>query len=181
MSEPFTGGKGLARSVDEGKDPNADLDTVEPGETETRAQAAVALKIWGASYTDIAKQLGYSSAYRARTVVERTIAKGADNPDDISIQRVLADRRLSRLLTSVMGKATDPKDPQHLAYNARALAIQDRIIRLYGMDAPTQTVVHTPDTERVMAWVQSMVTLAGRDVDAGEAEIVDADVVEDDG
>lgn len=180
MSEPFTGGKGLAKAIEEGRNPNADLDAPEPGETETRAQAALAMRIGGASYTDIARTLEYSSAYRARSAVERVLADTAESTEDRDKQRVLIDRRLSRLLQSVMGKAVNPNDPEHLAYNARALAIVDRQAKLHGVDAPTQTVVYTPDSEKVERYIAEVLALAQKDREDAEADIMDADVVEDD-
>lgn len=177
--EPFRGVKGIEQALEKGQDPNADLDTPEPGETETRTQAAVAMRIGGASYSDIARTLEYSSAYRARSAVERALAQAADSPEERDQQRVLIDRRLSRLLQSVMGKAVNPKDPEHLAYNARALAIVDRQAKLHGVDAPTQTVVYTPDSEKVERYIAEILTLAQADRRDAEADIIDADWEED--
>lgn len=161
--------------VDSGKDPNADLDRPH-GDTATRSQAALTMKLAGASYSEIAQQLGYSSAWNARTAVERVLAESADSDDDRAKMRELTTRRLERLLKSVMPKAVDPRSPEHLAYNARALAIIDREARLHGIDAPTQAVVVTPAAERVEQYVATVLALARKDGEAAEQEIVEAEL-----
>jgi hypothetical protein len=171
-AEPLTGAKGLAKAVDEGRDPNADLDNIRNAKTETRSQMAFTLAVSGASWTTVAKIAGYSSAYRARQAVERMLASAADSPLDRERMRVLTERRLNRLLNSVMAKAVDPDDPEHLPYNARALALTDRIARLYGVDAPTQVQI-TPTDERIHALVTRMMQIGGIQADAEEGEIMD--------
>lgn len=173
---PQTGAKGIAKAIEAGEDPNADLDF---SDTESRSQMAVALKLSGASYTDIARTCDYSSAYHARMAVERVLAASADSPEDRDKMRVLTDRRLNRLLQSVMGKAVDPKAPDHLAYNARALAIVDRTARLWGVDAPTQ-VQFTATDAHIQEYVERMARLAGAEEEAIEAEIIEADEKEAD-
>ena len=171
----MTGAKAFADAVEAGEEPNADLLM---SETNTKAESALALRIAGTSYTNIAKALGYASATRARLAVERVLAASADSPEERDQQRVLNDKRLNRLLQSVMGKAVDPKDPDHLAYNARALAITDRIMRLWGVDAPAQVQI-TPTDEHLQAYVAQMMALARKEPEAEEADILDADIVED--
>jgi len=139
---------------------------------------AVALRLSGASYTEIAKMAGYSSAFRARQAVERSLAASADSPEERDQMRVLTSRRLNRLLQSVMAKAVDPKDPQHLAYNARALALVDREARLWGVDAPAQVQITASD-ERIEEYMRNIGKLAAASMEADEAEILDADIVEE--
>lgn len=172
----MTGAKAFAKAVENGEDPNADLVI---SETQTKAESALALRIAGTSYTNIAKALGYTSATRARLAVERVLAASADSPEDRDQQRVLADKRLNRLLQSVMAKAVDPKDPDHLAYNARALAITDRVMRLWGVDAPAQVQI-TPTDEHLQQYVAHMMQLARKEPEAEEADIIDADPIEED-
>jgi hypothetical protein len=178
--EPLGGSKDIAKRVEAGQDVNADLDAgLDAEDTESKSGMAVALRLSGASYTDIARTAGYSSAYRARQAVERVLASSADSPEERDQMRVLTSRRLNRLLQSVMGKAVDPKDPQHLAYNARALALVDREARLWGVDAPTQVQISAND-EQIENYVKNMSLLAAASTEADEAEILDADVVEAD-
>lgn len=166
----------LDKIIDQ-NDPDPKLALNDTDKSETKAQAALTLKLYGASYTDIAKTIGYSSAYRARMAVERVLANAADSPEDRDKMRVLANKRIERLLASVMGKATNPNDPQHLAYNARALALIDRGIKLHGVDAPTQIQFSATDQD-IAAYVQELMPLARQDMEAIEADIIDADVIE---
>jgi len=172
----MTGAKAFAKAIENGEEPNADLVI---SETQTKAESALALRIAGTSYTNIAKALGYASATRARLAVERVLAASADSPEDRDQQRVLADKRLNRLLQSTMAKAVDPKDADHLAYNARALAITDRIMRLWGVDAPAQVQI-TPTDEHLQQYVAHMMALARTEPEAEEADIIDADPIEED-
>ena len=174
MSEPFRGEKALAKAIEEGRDPNADLDGPMQ-ESANRAGAAVAMKVMGASYSEIARTLGFSSAFHARTAVERALAESADNDDDRAKLRELTTRRLERLLKSVMSQALDPKHPDQLAYNARALAIIDREARLHGIDAPTQAVLFTPDSERVEKVIAEVLAVA-RAQHGGEQDIIEAEL-----
>jgi hypothetical protein len=166
--------------TDLGPDPDPDVPVSDVDKSETKAQAALTLKLYGASYTEIAKTLNYSSAYRARMAVERVLANAADSPEDRDKMRVLANKRIERLLASVMGKATNPNDPNHLAYNARALALIDRGIKLHGVDAPTQIQFSATDQD-IQSYVESLMPLARADPQAIEADIIEADIMEEGG
>lgn len=170
------GKKDLEKKVDPDA-PNKDLDKYTP---ETRAEAAVALKIGGASYTSIAKTLGYSTAYRARQAVEQALAATAESPEERDQMRVLTSRRINRLLQSVMGRATNPRDPDHLAYNQQALRLIDREAKLWGVDAPQQVSLTTPSDDTIASFVQRALELgAVASRQAEEADILDAEVLED--
>ena len=175
MTEPLAGSKDLAQRVEAGEDPNADLADIT---TDNRSQSALALRLSGASYTDIAKVCNYSSAFHARQAVEKVLAASADSPEDRDKMRVLTDRRLNRLLQSVMGKAVDPKDPNHLAYNARALALIDRTAKLWGVDAPVQVAV-SPADSYIHEYAQMLLGKMDADKDAVEANILEADIIEE--
>jgi hypothetical protein len=114
---------------------------------------------------------GYASPHHARLAVERVLAESA-GPEDRERMRELADRRYNRLLQSVMSKAVDSKDPQHLAYNARALAIIDRIGVLHGLNAPQQIQV-SPSDQYIQEYVQRLSVLAVADREAAEADILE--------
>jgi hypothetical protein len=178
MSEgPIPGSiKAIDAAISKGKDPNADLNAVD--KSATKAQSALALKLYGASHTQIAEQLGYSSAARARAAIERLLASSADSAEDRDMMRELIGKRLDRLLQSTMGKAIDPREKDHLAYNARALAIVDRQAKLWGVDAPTQ-IQFTPTDQHIDAYIQKIRPLAEADVAGEEADIFDAEVIDD--
>lgn len=169
MAEPFGGQKALERAVANGEDPNADLKEEE--KDRTKAEAGVALRLSGASFTSIAKALEYSSPTRARLAVERALASSADDPEGREVQINLIDRRLNRLLQSVMSKAVNPSDPEHLQYNARALAIVDRQAKLHGVDAPTKVQV-TPSDAYIQEYLAKISPLAAAQNQVEEYDIL---------
>lgn len=159
-------------------DPDANVPMNDVDKSETKAQAAVTLKLYGASYTEIKNTLHYSSAYRARMAVERALAAAADTVEDKEKMRYLINKTLDRLKASVMSKAVNPNDPQHLAYNARALAILDRQARLYGVDAPTQIQI-TQSDQYIQEYLEAVLPHVNADKEQVEADILDADIIEE--
>jgi hypothetical protein len=132
-----------------------DLQPYVPRQPKARAEAAVAMKIAGATYTEIAKVIPYSSASVARQAVERSLAATVGDEDRAQM-RLLESKRLERLLRSVWGRATNSSDAEHLSYVRAALALIDRHARLHGLDAPTQMVVYSPAQSEIEAWVAGM-------------------------
>lgn len=170
-----------SQKVDEFRDVSATRLARIKGDSEdspTRAAAAVAMKIDGAGYTDIAKVLDYSSAQRARQAVEEAISLQAGSPEEIDHIRFINSRRIERILTSVMTRATDPGDPDHLAYARMAVVLVDRHLRLWGADNPAQMkVTVTPTALAIEEWVTQMARQTYGVAD--EADILDAEVIED--
>lgn len=146
----------------------------------SRQQSAVALKIAGATYTEIAEALGYSSAHNARLATERALAASVGDEDREQL-RFIQGRRLERLLRGLWVKATNEKHPDQIAAARTALAIIDRHIKLTGTDAPTQMVVHSPTAGEIEQWVAAMAAQVAvgmpEEKDILEGEIV----IEDDG
>lgn len=120
-------------------------------------RAALALRLAGASYTEIAETVGYVDHVYARQAVVRELA--AFETDDDSKKRLRDEEgaRIERLLRSVWGKATSPNDPEHLNAVRVALTIIDRHARLYGLDAPQEVVVYNPTTAEIDQWVASVI------------------------
>lgn len=172
--DPLRGPKDIEKRLAEGKDPNADLAMAKP---DTKAEGALFLSLAGASWSEIARQQGYSSPTHARLAVERVLSESV-GPEDKAQAREMNRRRYKRLLQSVMGKAVDPTDREHLAYNARALAIIDRLGILDGLNAPQQVQI-TPTDQYLAEYLQRMIPAAQADRDAGEADILDAEIIGD--
>jgi hypothetical protein len=128
---------------------------VTPEGNSNRAEAAVALRLAGATYPEIARTAGYTSAFAARQAVERVLAASAGEEGRERLRGV-EGKRLERLLRSVWVRATDSNDPEHLAYLRASLALIDRHIRLFGLDAPQQMVVYSPAQGEIEAWVAGM-------------------------
>lgn len=141
---------------------NTDLDA--PDRT-ARGNAAVAMRIAGATYTDIARTLEYTSPTHARQAVERSLAASAGE-EGRDQMRFLEARRLERILRGLWPKATSDKiigkngqefdNPDHLAYARTAIAVIDRHARLYGLDAPQEMIVYNPSGAELEAWVANM-------------------------
>lgn len=144
----------------------------------SRMEAAVALRVHGADYSEIARICGYADVPRARQAVERGLGSTVSD-DDKKVRRTLESRRLERVIRSLMPKAVDPDDPEHLGYARTTLLYIDRHIRLWGLDAPAEMVMYTPTAKEVEDW------LAGkrRAIEGHlpeEADIVEGEVIDDD-
>jgi hypothetical protein len=147
-------------------------------ERRRKTEAAVALRIAGASYEDIAAAVGYKNAATAMGAVERELGKTVTRADK-ERQRDLASRRLERLLRGVWGKAVDPNNVEHLAAARLAKDLIDRHARLFGLDAPTEVVVHNPTQSEIEAWVTHVLslneTVLEADVIVGEVVVSDTE------
>jgi len=142
-----------------------------------KANAAVQLALAGASWDDIAVSLGYPTGRTARIATERALEKQLSNHNDREQMRKFANARLERLLRSVWAKAIDPDHPEHLVALTKAKELIDRHAKLYGLDAPTEVVVHTPTATELEAWVAKVTTLLTPKVD--EYDILDAEVIDE--
>lgn len=158
-------------------DPLAQVAENAVDKSDTKAEAAVALFVFGASYTDIKNKLGYSSAHRAKNAVERALAASADSEDDRDKARTVIRKQLRRLLAAHMPQAVDPKNPNQLPYSARTLAIIDRLAKLDGADAPTQIQI-TPSDQYIQEFLEVIVPMANADKDQIEADILEAEVLD---
>lgn len=137
-----------------------------------QGMAAVALRLAGATYAEIADALGFSGSDTARIAVESELAQMAVNAD-LDMLRVEEAARLERLLRSVWQKATTPDNPEHLVAVKVALAVIDRHSRLLGLDAPTQVAIHTPTQHEIEAWVAGVTAAANEEYLILEAEVVE--------
>jgi hypothetical protein len=153
---------------------NDDLDAPD---RRTRQEAAVALRIAGANYSEIATTLGYMSSAKAREAVERALAASIDS-DDRERLRTLEGKRLERLLRGLWRKATDDANPEHLSAVRTAVAVIDRHARLFGLDAPQQMVVYTPAGEEIAGWVAQMASQVRGELPA-EHDIIEGQIAAD--
>lgn len=162
-----------AQEVDKGTELKQKVAAMDPP---TRAAAAVNLRIEGASWTEIARILEYSSAQRARVAVERALAEMAESEEDREQLRWTMNQRLNRLLYSLMRRATNPKDQDHLAYVSKVLAVMDRQSKLNGLDMPTTIAVYNPSNEAIEKYVEQTVEILRRANGEIEADIMDEDI-----
>lgn len=141
--------------------------------------AALGLRLAGAGYDEIAETLGYEHAWAAREAVEATLANRALADRD-GRERLRAEEgaRLLRLLRSVWQKATDTDSPEHLPAVKVAADLIARHTRLYGLDAPSEIVVHSPTAAEIDRWVAALVASTTEPLRAMEVAVVDVDVIE---
>lgn len=140
--------------------------------------AVVALRFNGASFAEIAQACGLASAGKAHQMFLDELARADIPTDDKDLMRAEAAAQIRSLLTSVWGKAHDPADPEHLVAVDKARGLIDRHVKLFGLDAPTEVVVHTPAAAEIDAWVAAVVDQT-TDLGVVEAEVVDADVADE--
>lgn len=145
-----------------------------------QGMAAVALRLAGASYAEIAEALAYTNPTTARTAVEQVLAARSGTPATREALRNEEAGRLERLLRSVWGKATDPGHAEHLPAAKVALSIIDRHVRLHGLDAPSEVIVHTPTMHEIDQWVAAVTQTQINDLRELEVDIIDAESSEAD-
>lgn len=135
----------------------------------SRAAAAVNLLIAGATYPDIAKTLIYKSVDEAKRAIWGAIGSIEMDENRRGRERELMARRLNSLISSGWKRANNPNDPDHLAYQRLMLAIMDRQAKLYGLDAPSESIVYTPSQQEInehVARVRNLVIVESGDVEA---------------
>jgi hypothetical protein len=123
------------------------------------AAAATALRIAGASYSEIAEAVGFSSPEAAMDAVERDLAfrATAASDDKKELVREESAARIERLLRSTWRKALDEQNPEHLPAVRTALSLIDRLARLRGADAPQVVSITTPTEMELDRWVRSVI------------------------
>ena len=150
--------------------------------TVQRAKAAVALKISAAPYSAISAALGFATDAAAQNAVEYYLGATLSETRDVPHLRALTHERLERLLNSVWEKAAGAKaedGADHLSYVRTALSLIDRQSRLNGVDAPQRLEISTPDSRDLQEWVIRMAEQVGPKGLEKEADIMDAEIVED--
>lgn len=140
-----------------------------------KADAALSLAIGGVGWDDIAVSLGYPTGRTARVAVERALERQLATPEDRAKMRKMANARLERLLRSAWPKAINPDHPEHLAAMGKARDLIADYRKLFGLDAPTEVVVHQPDQAEIEAFVARIVT----PIPVVEYDIIAGEVVED--
>lgn len=140
-----------------------------------RGLAAVAMRVNGANYSQIAATLEYPSAVAARESVERTLASSVGD-DDREMMRAIESRRLEKVLRSMMKRATDEEDPEQLSAAKVALMFIDRHIKLQGLDAPQVMAVYSPSAVEMQEWLEQA-SRQIRPTTPQEAQVVDGEVV----
>lgn len=139
-----------------------------------KANAAVGMKLAGATWEEIARTLGYPTARAALVATEKALEKQFHETDRDALRR-LAGARLERLLLSVWPKAIDAGNPEHLIAVTKAREIVDRHAKLFGLDAPTEYVVHSPTQGEIDRWVATVLVAKAPEVE--EYDILEGEII----
>lgn len=159
-----------------------DLRNAEKAEAQRLAQI-VNLKISGHSFADIGAQIGMSG-----DEVEQMLVRDAGKyvRTQSALRAYVRDwigEKYTGLLDAVYTEATDRNHPEKLENSAQALRILDKMSRLYGADAPTQSEVKveaSPESVEQLVAALAAGKGIGYDTDVFDADIVEAEIVEDD-
>lgn len=141
-----------------------------------KANAAVQMRIAGASWDEIAEVIGYPSGRDALVATERALEKELRDLSKDSM-RQMAGRRLERLLRGVWPKAIDPDNPEQLPAVGKAREIIADHRKLFGLDAPTEIAVHAPTEQELANWVATVVNVGRPALE--EADIFDIEAEEE--
>lgn len=140
-----------------------------------KANAAVQMRIAGASWDEIAEVIGYPSGRDALVATERALEKELRELSKDGM-RQMAGRRLERLLRGVWPKAIDPDNPEQLPAVGKAREIIADHRKLFGLDAPTEIAVHAPTEQELANWVATVVNVGRPALE--EADIFDIEAEE---
>ena len=140
--------------------------------SQMRAEAALKMKVAGASWVQIAEHLDYSSAATARATVEKLIAESAEEFSDRDRLRKITNLRMDALMKVAFRRALEKNSPDQVAYMRIWLEYEKQLARLNGLDAPQQVVI-TPAYEEIVAWATDVYAKTGQEV------VVEADIIEE--
>lgn len=142
-----------------------------------KSNAAIQLRLGGATWAEIAEVLGYPTARTALVAVEKALERELATQGDREQMRRLAGARMERLLRGIWPKAIDADHPEHLIAATKAREVIAQHSKLFGLDAPTEVIVHSPTQVEIEDWVARVVSVRGPAVE--EYDILDAEVIED--
>ena len=141
-----------------------------------KADAALSMSLSGATWGEIAETLGFATARQARTATERALVRQLERDDDREKMRAMAGARLERLLRGVWTKAINPEDPEQMTAVRTSRELIADHSKLFGLNAPTELLVHSPTQSELEDWVLRMTATMVPEV--VEDDIYEAEVVE---
>lgn len=142
-----------------------------------KANAAIQMRLGGATWAEIAQVLGYPTPRTALVAVEKALERELSTQGDREQMRRLAGARMERLLRGIWPKAVDSDHPEHLIAATKAREVIAQHSKLFGLDAPTEVIVHSPTLAEIEDWVAKVVAVRGPDVE--EFDIIDAEEVQE--
>lgn len=144
---------------------------------ERKVHAAIQMKAGGAEWSEIAEVLGYPTGRHALVAVENALEKEL-NETDKTFLRSLTSKRLERLIRAVWPKALDPDSPEQMVAVGRARELIADHRKLFGLDAPTEISVHSPDNDEIQSWVAEVAAIGAPKLEEDD-NIFDVEYEED--
>jgi hypothetical protein len=143
-----------------------------------KQDAALGLKLAGATLTEIATALNFKDEAAVRQAIDRAAAANVVDDDRVK-HRQLANLRYERLLRAAMVMALDGSKNNHQQLPAirAAREIVDRIVALNGAAMPVEVIVSSPAEAELRAWVAKVAQIEMPEVI--EHDIFEAEVVSD--
>jgi hypothetical protein len=142
-----------------------------------KANAALEMRLAHADWDEIAEALGYPTARAALVATEQALERRLVGSEDRDKLRQMAGTRLERMTRALWSKAIDPKNPEQMAAQRETRANIDRFAKLFGLDAPTEVVVHSPTQQELEEWVERVSSTQVPDLE--EPDIFDIDLEPD--
>lgn len=145
----------------------------------TMAEAALSLRLSGASYQEVAETVGYKSPELARKAVNTVLAAGVRD-EDRARHRELATNRLSSLLKAIWEKAHNTEATDQLPAVRAARELVREIATLQGAYMPQEVIIHNPTSSQLMEWINKVAQIQMPDVkEIDPFDVVDAEVVDE--
>lgn len=147
-------------------------------ERAARLAQIVNLHIAGFSLADIGASIGATESEVERMLTEDTQRYVRTQPALRTYVRNFISGKYNDLLEAVWDEATDKTHKEKLEHQDRALRILDRMARLHGAEAPTQTEVKVETApEAVDKLVQKIAAAQGLGYDTSIFDVVPGQVV----
>lgn len=152
---------------------------------QTKAQAAaqrlaqvVNLHISGFSLAEIGAQIGASAEEVDRMISQDAMRYIRSQPALRTYVRNYISAKYTKLLDSVWDRATDSNDPKQLEYQDRAIKNLERMARLHGAEAPTQSEIKVESApESVESVVARLAAQQGLGYDVNVFDTVPGSVI----
>jgi hypothetical protein len=109
-----------------------------------RLKSALALKMAGASFDEIAEALDYDTPAAAKEAYLTALASTLPEADDFQRQRDLQRARFEKLVSAHWTQALDRNNPDQVFHSKRVSDLLGQLGKLDGLDAPMR-VQHAPD------------------------------------
>lgn len=150
---------------------------------ERKGIAAMELFIRTRSWERAAEGAGYPTPRAARVAAEKALEREfKESSRSQEFMRKYAAKHLDVLMGSLAVKTADPNHPEHIAAIKTARELIAQQSKLLGLDAPTKLSLVDPTQEQIEEFLNDKVGPRSTDQEADifeDAEIIDAEVVED--